>query len=212
MRKPRVIGLLGKAGSGKTTAAKHLADQYGAQRIGFAHALKELAKLLWDFTDEQVYGDWEAKETVDERWGISPRIALQRLGEGARQKIGKLVWVDAVLQKIEDEFRADPSKDLWVIEDMRYVNEAVEVATSERVFGQVIKLTCPDRQAKADPKHPSEAEVDQVPVNFIAHHVISCISPESRDLKEKVDAAFQALHPPEAPASPFTTHRVQVGQ
>jgi hypothetical protein len=208
--KPRVVGLLGKAGSGKSTAGKYLAERYGAHRIGFANALKELAKLLWDFTDEQVYGDQEAKEAVDERWGISPRQAMQRLGDGARNTIHPLVWVDAVLAKIAREYRDDPTKELWVIEDLRYINEVVEISTSIQVWGQVIKLTCPDRKSTADPDHPSEAEVDKAPPHLIGHHVISKRSPESIDLKEKVDAAFQAVFPPEPDAGPFTTHRVQV--
>ena len=76
---PVVVGFLGRAGSGKSTAAKHLEVKYGFQRLSFAAPLKEMAVELWELASTQVYGTLAQKEEVDPRWGISAREIMQRL-------------------------------------------------------------------------------------------------------------------------------------
>lgn len=162
--RPLVIGLLGKAGSGKSTALQYLRDKYGAKPARFAGPLKELAKEIWGFDDEQVYGPAAIKEIVDPRHNMSPRVALQRLGDGARRHIKPDIWIEALVESITRQAREG---DLFVIEDCRYVNEAAMIATTTRFVGKVIKLECPRRDTLADESHPSEAEVDKVPRPFI---------------------------------------------
>lgn len=190
--KPTVIALLGRAGSGKSTAAEHILVKYKATRVSFAGPLKELAKHLLDLSDEQVYGSQEAKETVDERYGITPRLFMQRLGNGAREFLWKSVWVDAALERICAD-HAMGLGTLFVIDDCRYLNEVEILAASEKVDACVIKLVCPDAMTSADPNHPSEAEVDTVPLRLISHTVTSARSPGSVDLKAKIDEALSFL-------------------
>ena len=156
-----VIAFLARAGSGKTTAAQYLIENHGAVRVSFAGPLKELARGLMDFNDEQLYGS--LKETIDERYGMTPRTFLQRLGNQARQIIGENVWIDAAMNTIkENEGR------LIVIDDCRYLNEAEAISAlyldgDGKTEGHVIKIVSLDRTSVADPHHPSEAGVDLVP-------------------------------------------------
>jgi hypothetical protein len=194
MDKPIVIALLGRAGSGKSTAANYIVDNYNAERVSFAGPLKKLAKLLLELSDEQVYGSQEVKETVDPRYGLTPRVFMQRLGNGAREVIGKTVWVDACMFNILNTFSNDPSKRVFVIDDCRYRNEAEMVCNNPAIRGLVIKLVCPDAQTAADPNHPSEAEVDLVPPQHISATVVSKRSPGSVDLLDRVKKALHELN------------------
>jgi dephospho-CoA kinase len=62
-----IIGLLGKAGSGKTTVANWLRDSYGAQKFSYAAPLKEMARRIYGLSDAQLFGTQEEKETIDPR-------------------------------------------------------------------------------------------------------------------------------------------------
>ena len=184
--KPTVIAFLGRAGSGKSTAAKYVIENMGAQRVSFAGPLKELARHLLELSEDQVYGSQEVKETVDPRYGFTPRQFLQRLGNGAREIISKDVWINAMLTTIQKS-----DSQLFVIDDCRYVNEAKLISESPEIRGFVIKLECPNAETSADPNHPSEAEVDQVPPGFISQTIVSSRSPGSADLLTKVRTVLE---------------------
>lgn len=165
-----IIAFLARAGSGKSTAAAFVEKHWGpVERVSFAGPLKEMAKELYGFSDDQVYGS--LKETPDARLdqingphpfseAVTPRQMLQRLGNTARNIIGPRVWVDAALNTISES----PHR-IAVIDDCRYINEAKAIAGLPG--GYVIKLEAPDRESNADPNHPSEAEVDKVPLRYV---------------------------------------------
>ncbi len=115
-----VIGLLGPAGAGKSTVAAHLAAKYGAKIYTLAAPLKEIARRVLDFSQEQLYGTQAQKEAVDPRYGFSCRWFLQRLGtEGCRAVLGDNIWTEACLRQITYD-----NPYVAVIEDVRFVNEA----------------------------------------------------------------------------------------
>ena len=72
------IGLLGKKGSGKDTLSDYLVNTKGFVKYSFAKPVKDISKILFNLSEEQLYGN--LKEQVDDRWGISPRDIFQRLG------------------------------------------------------------------------------------------------------------------------------------
>ncbi len=166
--KPTVIALLARAGSGKTTAADYLVGTYGAKKISFAGPLKVLAKTLFDMSDEQVYGS--LKEVVDGRYQRTPRQLMQLLGNEARKTFGTDIWIKAAMQTVKED-----SAPLYVIDDCRYVNEAVAIHNAQDFVGHVVKINCPDRHkhSSADPNHPSEAQVDLVPEEYIFSTILN---------------------------------------
>lgn len=186
-----VIGFLGKAGSGKTTAANYLIEKYGAERVSFAGPLKEMAKQIWEFTDDQVYGDATFKEQVDPRWGISPRTAMQRLGESARQCISPTVWINACIEKVVQ--RTFEGKHFFVIDDVRYVNEVQSLNEATKFDGIVVRLSCTDSVSEDAGIHPSEAEMDWVTDKEVYCQIVSHRTPGSVHLLEQIDLLMASL-------------------
>jgi hypothetical protein len=151
-----IIGLLGRAGSGKTTVADYLVREHGAQKFSFAAPLKEMARRVYALSDAQLYGPQAVKETVDPRYGRSPRELLQYLGtDVCRDILGEDVWVNAAM-------RAITPFSLWVCDDVRFFNEWQAIHLRG---GKVVKLTCPDATVTPGSGHASE-QIDEIPFDL----------------------------------------------
>jgi hypothetical protein len=171
-----------------------MAKRYGAERLSIATPLKRICQELFAFSDEQVFGDAKIKETVDERWGVTPRLMMQKLSVAGRDNLGADVWIRGLVNHIEQS-----DKELFVIEDMRFVNEAriiheLCVGTGgEPIRGYVIKLECTDKYSEDAGTHPSEAEVDKVPMGLLSALVSSHISEGSVHLRTTLDLFLREL-------------------
>lgn len=64
----KIIGISGKAGSGKDTVAEYLVDHHGFVRMALADEMKRFAKRVFLFTDEQLWGPSESRNGVDARF------------------------------------------------------------------------------------------------------------------------------------------------
>lgn len=123
-----IIGLTGYKRSGKDTIGNYLVNNYNFTRIAFADTLKEACKIIFGFTDEQVYGD-DLKEINDEYWQHTPRDILQKVGsELFRNRLPEIcnnisddIWIRSVEKKILDLVEEGHTK--FVITDIRYQNE-----------------------------------------------------------------------------------------
>lgn len=125
-----IIGLTGKAGSGKDTAAAQFVKN-GFEHYWFSKPMKDACKLIFGWTDAHVYG--ELKELVDPRFGVSPRIALQTLGtEWGRDCINKDLWVNIARMKMENTHSI-------VISDCRYDNEAEIIRSMGGVIVNIVR-------------------------------------------------------------------------
>lgn len=147
-----IFGLLGPAGSGKSTVADYTVKHYGAKQYAFADPLKEIVGKAFDLSYKQLYGSQSDKETVDPRYNVSPRWLFQRIGtQGIREVFGPDVWANLTIDRIKKD-----GVELAVISDVRFRNEA----TITTLNGRVIKLNRRPGASKADASHASEAEFD----------------------------------------------------
>ena len=114
-----LLGITGKAGSGKSTAAQVLIDA-GWVRIKFADPLKDMLRAI-GLTEDQIEG--HLKEVpCDLLQGKTPRWAMQTLGtEWGRNSIGERFWLDIARRKIALAMAAGLSV---VVDDVRFENEA----------------------------------------------------------------------------------------
>lgn len=63
-----IIGIAGRAGSGKDTVADLLVRDHRFVKIAFADPLKRICKKVFDFTDEQFWGPSSARNGPDKRY------------------------------------------------------------------------------------------------------------------------------------------------
>jgi dephospho-CoA kinase len=128
---PRIIAICGAKRSGKDVLAEHLVKHHKYERVAFANPLKQAVKVLFNFNDEQVETD--IKDVVDEKWGITPRAALQFFGtEIMQEKIQELLpdmkrnfFANTLKNYIAErcDADADGEKTSFVISDMRFLHE-----------------------------------------------------------------------------------------
>jgi len=101
-----IIGFGHRKRTGKDSSGSYLVKEHGWNRISFADPLKRAAIAIFGFTHQQCYGSDTDKETVDPRWGFSPRYAFQKLGDDLRKMFGDDIWVrsaEAKIRKIADD-------------------------------------------------------------------------------------------------------------
>ena len=160
-----IIGISGKAGSGKDTAAKMLEVLYAnpdisyedfvnkrykdfadIQIVHFADSLKETTQVLFRI------GEWETntqegkKTTID--WiGKTVRELLQGIGQGLRDAIDPNLWVKILFANTEDWSN-------YIIADVRYPNEVYAI---KKRNGILIRI---DRKGAGAGNHSSETALD----------------------------------------------------
>lgn len=196
-----LLGLLAKAGHGKTTVARHLCEKYGVEERSLAVPLKRAVQRVFGFSDAQLWGSQAEKNTPDPRYGFSPRWILQRLGtDGLREHFGADIHQRALLRALRQEEveRADGSASgpvrphVYVIDDLRFPDDVRMVVTGGADFqGAVMKIVATDVPASGHASHASELAIDQVPPRDIAATVISSRAAGVPHLLAAVDAALR---------------------
>lgn len=116
----KLIGLTGRARSGKDTVGTILRDQTYTKTISFAEPIRNALRGMMGLTDEHFHG--KLKEVPLPWLGKSPRQLMQTLGtEWGRQIVHDSLWLMLAEQSV-DELRAYN----WnvAITDVRFENEA----------------------------------------------------------------------------------------
>lgn len=158
-----LIGFLGKKRSGKDTCADYLVEYHNFEKTAFAKPLKDCLKVLFHFTDEQLYGD--KKEDIDERWNTSPRKAMQFIGtdvirnqfDNLIPNIGLNFWT----KHFEIFYNDNKNKNI-VVSDVRFQNE---VNTIKKLGGIIIKIQRDSNNINSKCKndtHESEIEMNNI--------------------------------------------------
>lgn len=98
-----IIAITGRKGAGKSTAAAYIEDKYGYEEYALARPMKDALAVMFGYGHAELYGD--RKETIDHRYGITPRKMLQTLGTE---------WGQFVLREASEEFRVVTDRDIWI--------------------------------------------------------------------------------------------------
>jgi hypothetical protein len=128
-----ILGVAGKAGSGKDTVAAWIRDEYRAYIRPLAFPIK-LAIAAMLYTDVSEFNDRAWKETPLPDLKISPRVLAQTLGT----EWGRALHPDFWLIVLERHLRFLPGTGIVVIPDVRFENEAHWIRERK---GFVIHLT-----------------------------------------------------------------------
>jgi energy-coupling factor transporter ATP-binding protein EcfA2 len=121
--KMRIVGFTGKSGSGKDTSAAILAGMSDARRVrstAFVEPLKNAAKILFCFSQEQLYANIEKE---DPRWGKSPSQVFDWLeNDVLRKQVDKDFFIKNMQMRINNAKKQ--GIDLFIITDVQFDNEA----------------------------------------------------------------------------------------
>ena len=179
---PKIIAICGAKRSGKDVLAEHLVNKYNYERVAFANPLKVAVKNLFNFDDDQVgIGKDEGtdrKDIVDERWGITPRAALQFFGtEIMQEKIQELLpnmkrnfFANTLKNYIENAENSGNDK-RYVISDLRFIHEhemllnMPNISINDIMIIRVIRPS--ENRAKEQEPHISELEYVNIPYDII---------------------------------------------
>ncbi|WP_308583439.1 deoxynucleotide monophosphate kinase [uncultured Pseudomonas sp.] len=141
--KPLLIGLTGKARSGKSTAAEHLVGTYLLEKYAFADPLRD--GLMAIFNLDPTYFEGDRKEQPLVWLDRSPRQLMQSMGtEWARNTVHPDVWVKLAEQNLDYMTRALGAVLGFVVSDVRFENEADLI---RQRGGTVIHISRKDAQA-----------------------------------------------------------------
>ena len=160
-----IIGISGKAGSGKDTAAKMLEVLYAnpdisyenfanrryrnfadIQVIHFADILKETVQVLFGISEWET-NTQEGKKTTISWIGKTVRELLQGVGQGLRDAIDPDLWVKALFANTEGWSN-------YIIADVRYPNELKAIKERDGILLRI------DRKGAGAGNHSSETSLD----------------------------------------------------
>jgi hypothetical protein len=146
-----IIGLSGKAGSGKSTAAAYLVAYHSFHRVPFAGPLKDMLEVL-GLDYDHLWGD-KKEEALEILEGQTARHAMQTLGtEWGRNCIGPDFWVNVWKARALEHRRGSIIQNI-VVDDVRFPNE---VDTIRSMDGTIVEIFRPEKLTTLVKPHVSE--------------------------------------------------------
>lgn len=162
-----IIAITGKKGSGKDTLADIMVNDYQFVKYRFADDIKLIAKILFDFDDEQLYGN--KKDKLDKNWNIYPREFYQKFGTDYIQQIFPKHFPNLFNNIEKREFWLKKFK-IWyqkklnenkvffvVISDLRFIHEYNFL---KEMNAYIIKIERDNISNTNNINHISETELD----------------------------------------------------
>lgn len=170
-----IIGISGKARSGKDTFANMLAEELNSVshpsyvNMAFAHELKLRCQAAFDLSYEQLWGD--DKEVLDKRY-MKPEKSYAY--EPADDKLPDRYWTAREIMQNYGAFYRTIDNEFWIknlfrvaedkeytnviVTDVRYMNEAKYI--QHKKGGYVIRVERGSKDDVHNMQHPSEVELD----------------------------------------------------
>lgn len=174
----KLIGLAGRAGAGKSTAAKYLIEQKGYVRLPFAAPLKKMLLAL-GLNERETDGDLK-EMPCDILLGQTPRRALQFLGtEWGRNLIHPDLWIELWRREAARLLNEGHSV---VADDCRFQNEARAL---QRLGGKIILIRTENPHESVFSDHASERQEIE-PDARVLNDLISLAS-----LSARIDGALE---------------------
>jgi len=138
----KIIGIVGFAGSGKSTVGEYLKQNLGFEQLSFAESLKDAVSSIFGWPRHMLEGDTpesrEFREQKDEWWSkklnrdVTPRWALQYMGTDViRDGLDDNIWIFSVERKLS---QTDKS---IVITDVRFPNE---IQMIHKLGGKILRI------------------------------------------------------------------------
>ena len=148
-----LIGLIGKAGSGKTTTAKVLSGELDFEKHAFADPLKQMLINAGMCTYEECY----VEKTEQSRW------LMQKVGtEIFRNQVDDNWWILQAKGMVSEVLTR---KKHIVLDDVRFPNEAQAIKDMD---GTLIKIVREGHlEDKTDHTHSSESQIDKMEADYI---------------------------------------------
>lgn len=142
-----LVGITGRAGSGKDTVGDILREKYTFATVALARPIQKIVCNLLGYGPEK-WADREWREAENELYGCSPRRMAQTLGtEWGRNAIKPTLWLDLALHSLSDE-----DFEFVAFTDVRFANEANYI-----------------RQAGGHVIHVHRADLDAAPTVHRSH-------------------------------------------
>lgn len=214
-----IVAFCGFAGSGKDTACDYLDNYYGYERTSFAAPLKEMVKIAFGFSDDQLYGPSSKREEEDLRYpfsGTCLRCGRQCQMAFVAKHGNSPYWCKAcdahypafinariALQTLGTEWGRRLHDDIWakaalnkiMASDMRCwcisdLRFVNELDAVKAVGGYVVRLMRGERKSS----HASEAELDSIPLTHFDkvienHGTLEELYSTLRDYVESIEDA-----------------------
>ncbi|WP_295842560.1 adenylate kinase [uncultured Xanthomonas sp.] len=160
----KIIGIHGRARSGKDTLARFLVDHHGFHRVALADPLREFVSAITGIPYEALVDGPAKEEPLSWLNDRSPRYMMQTLGtEWGRQMVDDQLWLKVAHRRVEEARKQGYAG--VVIPDVRFDNEAEFVSD---LGGTVVEVVRPGVAAVA--AHSSEAGVSPDLIHFTVHN------------------------------------------
>ena len=173
----KLIGITGKARSGKDAIAKFAWSQYGFTRIAFADAVKLSAQAKFGLTAAQTWDD-ELKEVVIPHWNMTPRQMFQMEGtEAGRNVFGGDLWIKRFMLS----YNLLKDTDDIIVPDVRFDNE---YSSLKSLGGVIVEV----RRPVSGLSGSAGAHVSESGLSLPADYVI-----ENNGTLEELHEKFEAI-------------------
>jgi dephospho-CoA kinase len=169
-----IIGLTGLKGSGKSTVANYITNNYNFSEYALADPIKKIA-MIFGFSEKDVYGSQEDKNKINDNLGLCARDFLQKFGtEICRNSLKKnipnfnlgdsgIIWI----KLMEDFINKNINKDI-VISDVRFIDEMKSIKKYPNSI--IIKIIRPiqnsDNKKDKFLLHSSESSINEINADF----------------------------------------------
>lgn len=162
MSRPIIIGIHGKARSGKDTLANlYYALIPGCYKLSFADPIKDGVALMLGMSREDM--DAPNREKKIKEFGFSVREALQVVGTEAGRKLHRDIWVRLTKLRIS---KLPDNTPAVIIPDVRFTNEAKYI----RKNGVLIHVIRPKQGSVGLEGHESEKGIKPIEGDIVMNN------------------------------------------